>query len=59
MVCNQRRLLGQYPLLGHRGDFTHPRLRDWRFFVVCRPFQKHVLFYELAGGEVVMRRAMH
>lgn len=53
------RLLGQHPLLGPCGGFTHPRLSDWRFFVVFRPFHKHVLFYEIAGGEVVMRRAMH
>jgi len=26
---------------------------------VFRPFNKHVLFYELADGDVVMRRAMH
>ena len=32
---------------------------DWRFFVVFRPFQKHILFYEVAGEDVLMRRAMH
>ena len=53
------RLLGQHPNLGPRGGFTHPRLREWRFFLVFRPFSKHVLFYELAGGDIVMRRAMH
>lgn len=53
------RLLGQHPQLGPPGGFTHPRLRDWRFFVVFRPFKKHVLFYETAGDDVVMRRAMH
>ena len=53
------RLLGQHPQLGPRGNFTHPRLREWRFFVVFRPFSKHVLFYEIAGDEVFMRRAMH
>lgn len=42
-----------------RGGFTHPRLRDWRFFVVFRPFKKYVLFYEIVGEEVIMRRAMH
>src|ERR1017187_8538642 len=26
------RLLGQHPNLGPRGGFTHPRLREWRFF---------------------------
>ncbi len=53
------RLLGQHPQLGPRGGFAHPRLRDWRFFVVFRPFKKHVLFYEVVGDDVVMRRAMH
>jgi plasmid stabilization system protein ParE len=52
-------LLKQHPQLGPRGGFNHPRLREWRFFVVFRPFNKHVLFYELSGGEIVMRRAMH
>ena len=52
-------ILGQHPQLGPLGGFTHPRLRDWRFFVVFRPFNKHVLFYEVAGEDAVMRRAMH
>jgi len=52
-------LLGQHPQLGPRGGFAHPRLSDWRFFVVFRPFQKHVLFYEIIGDDVVMRRTMH
>ena len=53
------RLLGQHPRLGPRGGFTHPRLRDWRFFVVFRPFKRHVLFYEAIGDDAVLRRAMH
>lgn len=53
------RLIGQHPQLGPRGGFTHPRLRDWRFFVAFRPFNKHVLFYEATSDRVVMRRAMH
>ena len=52
------RLLGQHPNLGPRGGFTHPRLREWRFFLLSRPFNQHILFYELAGGDVVMRRTM-
>ena len=51
------RLLGQHPTLGPRGGFTHPRLREWRFFLLSRPFNQHILFYELAGDDVVMRRA--
>jgi len=53
------RLLAQHPDLGPRGGFSHPRLRDWRFFVVFRPFNKHVIFYEVVGDDAVMRRAMH
>jgi len=40
-TCN---LLAQHPQLGPRAGFSHPRLRDWRFIVVFRPFQKHILF---------------
>ena len=52
------RLLSQHPNLGPRGGFTHPRVRKWRFFLVCRPFNHHILFYELDGGDIVMRRTM-
>ncbi|MBI2924214.1 MAG: type II toxin-antitoxin system RelE/ParE family toxin [Verrucomicrobia bacterium] len=52
-------LLGQHPHLGPHAGFLHPRLRDWRFFLVFRPFKRHILFYEVAAGDVVMRRAMH
>ena len=55
-ACN---LVGQYPKLGPMGGFVHPRLRDWRFIVVFRPVQKHLLFYEVVGGGAVMRRAAH
>lgn len=53
------RLLGQHTQLGPCGGFTNARLRAWRFFVVFRPFQRHVLFYEIIGDDVVMRRALH
>ena len=52
-------LLARHPRLGPVAGFSHPRLRDWRFIVVFRPFQKHILFYEIAGHDVVLRRAMH
>lgn len=52
------RLLERHPQLGPSGDFKHPRLREWRFFVVFRPLNKHVLFYEPASDDVIMRRAM-
>ena len=52
-------LIGQHPQIGARGGFVHARLRDWRFLIVFRPFNRHLLFYELIEGGVVMRRAMH
>lgn len=53
------RLLEKHPQLGPGGGFNHQRLRDWRFFMVFRPFKKHILFYETIGDVIVMRRAMH
>jgi plasmid stabilization system protein ParE len=52
-------LLAEHPQLGPVAGFFHPRLREWRFIVVFRPFQKHILFYETNGDEVLLRRAMH
>lgn len=52
-------LLARQPHLGPMGGFAHPRLREWRFFLVFRPFKSHILFYEILSGELVMRRAMH
>ena len=28
-------------------------------FLVFRPFNKHILFYEVVADELVLRRAMH
>ena len=53
------RLLGQHPHLGPRGGFLHPRLTEWRSFLVSRPFNKHILFYEILTDALVLRRAMH
>lgn len=53
------RLLGKYPGLGPLGAFTSERLSGWRFFVLSRPFSKHLLFYEIDSERLVMRRALH
>ena len=55
-ACN---LLAQYPQLGPQAGFSHIKLRHWRFFVVFRPFNKHIIFYEVSGDDVVIRRVMH
>jgi len=53
------RLLARHTHLGPKAGFANPRLRDWRFFRVSRPFHQHILFYEAAPGQVVLHRAMH
>ena len=52
-------LIERHPEIGPVAVFTHPQLAAWRFFVVMRPFHRHVLFYEIGGGEVIMRRVLH
>lgn len=52
-------LLERQPLLGPAAKFDHPHLSGWRFFVVFRPFHRHVLFYEIADQNVILRRALH
>lgn len=53
------RLLEKHPRLGPLGGFAHPRLKSWRFFVVFRPFNKHLVFYEMTENDILMRRSMH
>jgi plasmid stabilization system protein ParE len=52
-------LLARHPRLGPLGHFSDPRLCKWRFSLVFRPFQKNLVFYELAGDDIIMRRATH
>jgi plasmid stabilization system protein ParE len=52
-------LIERQPLLGPMTKLTNPRVAGWRFFVVIRPFHRHVLFYEVEGNTVIMRRAQH
>lgn len=52
-------LIERQPLLGPVAGLAHPRLAAWRFFVVLRPFHRHVLFYEIVGGDVILRRVLH
>jgi plasmid stabilization system protein ParE len=52
-------LIGRQPFLGPVAALTHPRLAGWRFFVVLCPFHRHILFYELSGNEIILRRVLH
>jgi len=51
-------LLASQPRLGPLAGLTHPRLSQWRFFMVFRPFHRHLLFYEMGTDAAEMRRAM-
>jgi plasmid stabilization system protein ParE len=53
------RLLSHQPTLCPACGFAHPKLSAWRFFLILRPFSRHIVFYEILAGEVVLRRAMH
>jgi plasmid stabilization system protein ParE len=53
------RLLRQYPELGPAIRFNHPRIQAWRFFVLAKPFKKHVIFYEAEEAGLILRRVMH
>jgi toxin ParE1/3/4 len=52
-------LLGSHPLIGTALQATHPRLSAWRFLAAFRPFQRHIVFYEMAGPDLILRRVMH
>jgi plasmid stabilization system protein ParE len=52
-------LIAAHPRIGPLANCTHPRLAGWRFLTVLRPFQRHLVFYEITADTVVLRRAMH
>jgi plasmid stabilization system protein ParE len=52
-------IVGETSAAWPQAGFGHSRLLERRFFLVFRPFHKHVLFYEVDGENVVMRRVMH
>ena len=52
-------LLSLQPHLGPACGFTNPKLQSWRYFLVLRPFERHILFYEISSEEIILRRAMH
>ena len=47
------------PFVGPTARLNHSRLVGWRFFVVVRPFQQHVVFYEILEEEVIMQRVLN
>jgi plasmid stabilization system protein ParE len=48
--------LAEHPHLGVRCDFDDPRLAELRFCVVKRPFHRHLLYYRIAGDDLIAFR---
>ena len=53
------RLLAEAPDLGVKCKFKHPSLRGMRFFLVQRPFEKHLIFYRHNTEILLAERIMH
>ena len=43
------RLLAVHPSLGKKTDYAHPKLAGIRFFLVRKPFDRHLIFYRVCG----------
>ena len=53
------RLLATHPLLGKAREFRHPKLQKMRFYVVARPFNRHLIFYRVRPDALDLFRVMH
>ncbi len=51
--------LAATPGLGRPARFSVPVLRDLRFHIVERPFEKHLIFYRHDAATLYVERAMH
>ncbi len=43
------RLLASHPWIGKETDYAHPKLTGIRFFLVRKPFDRHLIFYRVCG----------
>ena len=43
------RLLATHPWIGKETDYAHPKLAGIRFFLVRKPFDRHLIFYRVCG----------
>ena len=47
------------PWIGPSAGFKHPQIRDFRFFLLPRPFHAHLVFYVITDEAVILQRTMH
>ena len=48
-IKNTVRLLATHPWIGKETDYAHPKLVGIRFFLVRKPFDRHLIFYRVCG----------
>ena len=53
------RLLATHPRIGKETDYEHPKLAGIRFFLVRKPFDKHLIFYRVCGSTLDIVRIVH
>jgi plasmid stabilization system protein ParE len=51
--------LADMPGLGRPARFSAPVLRDLRFYLVERPFEKHLIFYRHDEATLYVERTIH
>ena len=58
-VKNAVRLLASHPRIGKETDYSQPKLAGIRFFLVQKPFDKHLIFYRVCGQTLDIVRIVH
>ena len=53
------RLLASHPWIGKETGYSHAKLAGIRFFVVQKPFDKHLVFYRVCGDTLDVVRIVH
>ena len=50
--------LAHHPQLGSLCHYPEPQLADLRFYLVEKPFDRHLIYYRISGGELVALRVV-
>lgn len=53
------RFLATHPRIGKEADYDHPKLAGIRFFLVRKPFNKHLIFYRVFPETLDIVRVIH
>ncbi len=50
--------LAQHPQLGTQCRYPEPALADLRFYLVAKPFERHLIYYRVSGDDLVAFRVV-